>query len=59
MEVVEVRLALRALLAGKKMESVTVRELYLAGYIGIDLESKGRELLPKEVTEKGWQLLTG
>ena len=59
MEVVEVRLALRAFLAGKKLELATVRELYLAGYVGIDLESQGRELLPTEITAKGWHLLTG
>ena len=59
MEVVEVRLALRAFLAGKKLELATVRELYLAGYVGIDLESQGRELSPTGITAKGWRLLTG
>jgi hypothetical protein len=59
MEVDEARLALRAYLAGKKLEPATVRELYLAGYIGVDLEAQGKDLLPTEVTEKGRQLLVG
>jgi hypothetical protein len=48
--------ALRAYADGKKLEPATLRELYLAGYIGIDLQSSRKELHPTVITEKGRQL---
>jgi hypothetical protein len=42
---------------GKKLNSPTVRDLYLAGYIGIELQSAANELLPTVITEKGKRAL--
>jgi len=42
---------------GKTLKSRTVRDLYLAGYIGIELRSAGNELLPTALTEKGKRVL--
>ena len=49
--------ALREHAWGKKLNQAAIGELYLAGYIGIDLQSPGKKLLPTVVTEKGKQLL--
>ena len=43
--------------AGKKLNTLTIRELYLSGYIGIKLNSPGSELLPTVITEKGKRVL--
>jgi hypothetical protein len=42
---------------GKTLKSPTIRDLYLAGYIGIELQSGGNELLPTVITEKGKRAL--
>jgi len=43
---------LRVFADGKKLDAVTIRELYLSGYIGIELLSPGKEPLPTVITEK-------
>ena len=43
--------------AGKKLNTLTIRELYLSGYIGIELHSPEKELLPTVITEKGKRVL--
>jgi hypothetical protein len=43
--------------AGKKLNTLIIRELYLSGYIGIELNSPGKELVPTVITEKGKQVL--
>ena len=43
--------------AGKKLNALTIRELYLSGYIGIELNSLGKEPVPTVITEKGKQVL--
>jgi hypothetical protein len=43
--------------AGKKLNTLTIRELYLSGYIGIELNPLGNELLPTVITEKGKRVL--
>jgi hypothetical protein len=48
---------LRVFTAGKKLNTLTIRELYLSGYIGIELHSPGKEPLPTVITEKGKQVL--
>ena len=48
---------LRVFADGKKIDTVTIRELYLSGYIGIELLSPGKEPLPTVITEKGKQVL--
>jgi hypothetical protein len=50
---------LRIFAEGKKLDRTTIRELYLSGYIGIELHSVGKELLPTSITEKGKQVLEG
>ena len=48
---------LRVFADGKKLDAVTIRELYLSGYIGIELLSPGKEPLPTFITEKGKRVL--
>jgi len=48
---------LRVFADGKKLNSLTIRELYLSGYLGIELRSPGREPLPTVITEKGKRVL--
>ena len=48
---------LRVFADGKKLDTVTIRELYLSGYIGIELRSPGKEPLPTVITEKGKRVL--
>ena len=48
---------LRVFADGKKLDTVTIRELYLSGYIGIELLSPGKEPLPTVITEKGRRVL--
>lgn len=43
--------------AGKKLNTFTIRELYLSGYIGIELNPPGKALLPTVLTEKGKKVL--
>jgi len=50
---------LRIFSDGKKLDKITIRELYLSGYIGIELHSVGKELLPTTITEKGKRVLEG
>jgi hypothetical protein len=50
---------LRIFADGKKLDKITIRELYLSGYIGIELHSVGKELLPTTITERGKQVLEG
>lgn len=57
MEIAEAKWALRSYSDGKKLEPATIRELYLAGYIGIHLGSSEKELHATVITEKGKQLL--
>ena len=42
---------------GKELDTIAVRELYLAGYIGIELHSPQEEPLRTFITEKGKRLL--
>ncbi len=48
---------LRVFAGGNKLNAITIRELYLSGYIGIELLSPGKEPLPTVITEKGKQVL--
>ena len=43
--------------AGKKLNTFTIRELYLSGYIGIELNPPGNALRPTVITEKGKKVL--
>jgi len=58
MDIAVAKSALREQARGKKLNQAAIGELYLAGYIAIDLQSLGeKKLLPTVVTEKGKQLL--
>jgi len=48
---------LRVFADGKKLDTVTISDLYLSGYIGIELLSPGKEPLPTVITEKGKRVL--
>ncbi len=57
MELSQARWALRKFADGNKLDAPTTRELYLAGYIQIELLSPGHEPHPTLITEKGKRLL--
>jgi hypothetical protein len=57
MDIDQVRWFLRVFAGGNKLKTVTIRELYLSGYIGIELQRPGKEPLPTMITEKGKRVL--
>jgi hypothetical protein len=57
MELSQARWALRKFASGSKLNSPLIRELYLAGYIEIELLSPEQEPHPTLITEKGKRLL--
>ena len=57
MDIDQARWFLRVFAKGKKLSKLTVSELYLSGYIGIELRSPGKEPLPTVITEKGKRVL--
>ena len=57
MEVERAKQFLRALEHGGTLDPAIVRELYLAGYIEIDLQSSKKELHLRTITAKGKRLL--
>lgn len=57
MKIAQVKWFLRAFADGKKLSTVVIRELYLSGYIEIELHSPGKEPLPTFITEKGKRVL--
>jgi hypothetical protein len=59
MDVDQAKWFLRIFADGKKLDTIAVRELYLSGYIGIELHSAGKEPIPTTITEKGKRVLEG
>jgi len=57
MDINQARWFLRVFVDGKKLNKLAIRELYLSGYLGIELPSTGKDPLPTAITEKGKQLL--
>jgi len=57
MDINQAKWFLRVFVDGKKLDTVTIRELYLSGYIGIELLLPGKEPLPTVITEKGKRVL--
>ncbi len=57
MDINQAKWFLRVFVHGKKLDTLTIRELYLSGYIGIELLSPGKEPLPTVITEKGKRVL--
>jgi len=57
MDINQAKWFLRVFADGKKLDTATIRELYLSGYIGIELLSSGKEPLPTVITEKGKRVL--
>ena len=57
MDTNEARWFLQVLVSGKKLSPPAVRELYLAGYLEIELNSPEKEPRPTVITEKGKRVL--
>jgi hypothetical protein len=57
MDINQAQWFLRLFESGNKLNAVTIRELYLSGYIGIELHSPGKGPLPTFITEKGKRVL--
>jgi hypothetical protein len=57
MDINQAKWFLRVFEGGNKLNAVTIRDLYLSGYIGIELRSPGKEPLPTVITEKGKRIL--
>jgi hypothetical protein len=57
MDIDQAKWFLRAFADGKKLNKITITELYLSGYIGIELPSPGTDPRPTVITEKGKQVL--
>jgi hypothetical protein len=57
MDVDRAKWFLRVFIAGKKLNALTIRELYLSGYLGIELNPPRKDLLPTVITEKGKRVL--
>lgn len=59
MDVDHAKRCLRIFADGKMLDIIVIRELYLAGYLGIELSSAGQEPVPTTITEKGKNVLEG
>lgn len=59
MDVDQAKWLLRSFAEGKKLDTIAIRELYLSGYLGIELHSAGKEPIPTTITEKGKRVLEG
>ena len=57
MDAEQARWFLQVFVGGKKLSPPAIRELYLAGYLEIELNSPAREPLPTAITEKGKRVL--
>jgi hypothetical protein len=57
MDINQAKWFLRVLAGGNKLKTGTIRELYLSGYIGIELRPRGTEPRPTVITEKGKRVL--
>src|SRR5215813_4787718 len=57
MEIAQVKRFLRIFADGKKLNTLVIRELYLSGYIEIELHSPGKDPVPTLITEKGKRVL--
>jgi len=57
MDIDQAKWFLQVFADGKKLDKLTIRELYLSGYIAIELNSPGNAPLPTVITEKGKQVL--
>ena len=57
MDIHQAKWFLRVFADGKKLSKLAIRELYLSGYLGIELLSSAKDPLPTAITEKGKQLL--
>jgi len=57
MEIAQVKWFLRTLADGGKLNTPVIRELYLSGYIEIELYSPGKDPVPTLITEKGKRVL--
>jgi hypothetical protein len=57
MDADQARWFLQVFVGGNKLSPPAIRELYLAGYLEIELNAPGKEPLPTVMTEKGRRVL--
>lgn len=57
MDIDQARWFLQVFAHGKKLDKTTISELYLLGYIGIELLVPGKDPLPTFITEKGKKVM--
>jgi hypothetical protein len=57
MDIDQAKWFLRVFADGKKLDKTTISELYLLGYIGIELLVPGKDQLPTFITEKGKKVM--
>jgi hypothetical protein len=57
MDTAQAKWFLRVFEHGKKLDKLTIRELYLSGYLAIELNSPGSDPHPTGITEKGKRTL--
>lgn len=57
MDTAQAKWFLQVFANGKKLDKLTIRELYLSGYIAIELHPPVREPLPTVITDKGKRAL--
>lgn len=57
MDADQARWFLQVFVGGNKLSPPAVRELYLGGYLEIELNSPAKEPLPTVITEKGKRIL--
>ena len=57
MDIDQARWFLRVFANGKKLSKLTVSELYLSGYIRIELPLAGNDPHPTVITDKGKRVL--
>jgi hypothetical protein len=59
MDVDQAKCFLRIFAEGEKLDKIAISELYLSGYLAIELPAVGREPVPTTITEKGKLVLEG
>jgi hypothetical protein len=53
MDAEQAKCFLRIFAEGEKLDKIAISELYLSGYLAIELPAVGKEPVPTTITEKG------
>jgi len=59
MDAEQAKCFLRIFAEGEKLDKIAISELYLSGYLAIELPAVGKEPVPTTITEKGKLVLEG